>query len=315
MSANIFGASGNSSRASTVDKKYVDSKFIALTKSLDAKLDKSGGTVTGEIDVNQNRILNVGNPQETSDAINKKYVDDRFAISRRNLQLKVNKAGDVMNGDLNMGGFRVVNLNEPVAQQDAASKRYVDNKAVNVSDVGGLSKIEDLLSIKLDLNPMNSLSLSANGLMSSGLKYPLVHDFNASNKQICFVGDPTNPQDAANKNYVDNKYLTLIGSLINQTTTSRVSLNFDSPANSMVRLLLFAYSTNFSVFNGTHFMLGPLIGGYVTYYGYVSSGNIVLAPNLSPCVGIRIIGFSSSNITFVPALINGATGWSMYVYN
>ena len=74
-----------------------------------------------------------------------------------------------------------------------------------VSDVGGLYKIEDSLSIKLDLNPMNCLSLSSNGLMSHGLKYPLAHDFNASNNQIYFVGDPIFPQDAVNKRYVDRQ--------------------------------------------------------------------------------------------------------------
>ena len=49
---------------------------------------------------------------------------------------------------------------------------------------------------------MNCLSLSNNGLMSHGLKYPLAHDFNVSNKRIYFVGDPINPQDAVNKRYV-----------------------------------------------------------------------------------------------------------------
>jgi len=125
MSVNIFGSGSKSSRGvSNIDKKYVDSKFIALTRILETKLDKS-------------------------------------IIESLNI----------------------------------------------VSDAGGLDKIEDKLSIKLDPNPMNSLSLSTTGLMNSGLKYPLIHDFHVSNKRIHFVGDPINPQDAVNKRYVDSKTL------------------------------------------------------------------------------------------------------------
>ena len=70
MSVNIFGSSFKSSRASNIDKKYVDSKFITLTRILETKLDKSGGTLSGDINVNKNRILNVKSPQEVKDAIN-----------------------------------------------------------------------------------------------------------------------------------------------------------------------------------------------------------------------------------------------------
>ena len=42
MSVNIFGSGSKSSRGvSNIDKKYVDSKFIALTRILETKLDKS----------------------------------------------------------------------------------------------------------------------------------------------------------------------------------------------------------------------------------------------------------------------------------
>jgi hypothetical protein len=116
MSVSIFGSSLNSSKVSNVDKKYVDSKFITLTKILETKLDKSV----------------------------------------------------------------IESLNR-------------------VSAAGGLDKIEDKLSIKLDPNPMNSLSLSTEGLMNNGLKYPLIHDLHVSNKRICFLGDAINPQDAVNK--------------------------------------------------------------------------------------------------------------------
>ena len=39
MSVNIFGSSFKSSRASNIDKKYVDSKFITLRRILETKLE------------------------------------------------------------------------------------------------------------------------------------------------------------------------------------------------------------------------------------------------------------------------------------
>ena len=49
-------------------KTHVDEKLAT-------KLDKSEDTVSGEIDVNKNRIVNVKSPQETNDAANMDYVD------------------------------------------------------------------------------------------------------------------------------------------------------------------------------------------------------------------------------------------------
>src|SRR5580692_913660 len=93
---------------------------------------------------------------------------------------------------------------------------------------GGLNLTNDSLQIKLDPNASNVLSLSANGLMGYGLRYPLTFDFNVSNKRIYFVGDPINPQDAVNKRYVDN--------LIKNTLTYPLTHDFNANAFSVTNL-------------------------------------------------------------------------------
>jgi hypothetical protein len=51
MSVNKFSSSGIKPMASNVTKQYVDSKFITLTKNLDAKVNKSGDTMVGDLDM------------------------------------------------------------------------------------------------------------------------------------------------------------------------------------------------------------------------------------------------------------------------
>ena len=71
MSINIFGSSSNKSNTT---KNYVDSKFISLIKNINTKMDKSGGTLSGILDMTDHKITNLANPDSDEDACNKKYV-------------------------------------------------------------------------------------------------------------------------------------------------------------------------------------------------------------------------------------------------
>jgi len=67
MSVNIFGSSGGGKSSSDVNKKYVDQKFITLTKNLELKLDKSGGNVTGNLHLNNGKIIGLDQSYPMSD--------------------------------------------------------------------------------------------------------------------------------------------------------------------------------------------------------------------------------------------------------
>jgi hypothetical protein len=56
-------------------------------------------------------------------------------VLTKNLQLKVDKNGDTMLGNLNMGNNKIVNLQEPTGEQDAVSKKYVDEISKNINTV------------------------------------------------------------------------------------------------------------------------------------------------------------------------------------
>src|SRR5215471_5829735 len=42
------------------------------------------------------------------------------------MQTKVNKSGDEMSGDLNMGGYKILNVGQPRDDQAVVNKRYLD---------------------------------------------------------------------------------------------------------------------------------------------------------------------------------------------
>ena len=75
-------------------------------------------TVIGSINMVGNTLTNVSNPASDHDVANKAYVDKNAGGDD-----KVLKAGDTMEGDLNMGGNRITGLssNLPLTSNDAVS--------------------------------------------------------------------------------------------------------------------------------------------------------------------------------------------------
>ena len=70
---------------------------------------------------------------------------------------------------------------------------------------GGLNSINDSLSIKIDPNTSNILSLSANGVMVSGIKSTggvMTGNLNMQNNKITDLSDPVTDGDASNKKFV-----------------------------------------------------------------------------------------------------------------
>ena len=68
-----------------------------------------------EIDMQKNKIINLGSPQDLEDAVNKSYLD--------NVCLNFIKK----NSAIDMNSNRILNLGKPVGENDAVSKSYVDN--------------------------------------------------------------------------------------------------------------------------------------------------------------------------------------------
>ena len=131
MSANIFGSA--SFKPHGVDKKYVDSKFISLTKTLQTKLDK---TLTEVLNINGHRVCYMLDPINATDATNKSYVDSELSKVSRLVNSKLALEGDTMLGNINMDGYKIIKVLAPVNDSDVANKNYVDAKFDLASRVG-----------------------------------------------------------------------------------------------------------------------------------------------------------------------------------
>ena len=83
-------------------------------------MNKRGGFLLSTLNTNNKKIINVGEPENNGDAINKMYVDDK-------LLLKLDKI--VSTPDLNMNNKKINNLT--IGDKDiksAANVGYVNNK-------------------------------------------------------------------------------------------------------------------------------------------------------------------------------------------
>ncbi len=134
-------------------------------------LSASGFTMTGDIDMGDNKILKLADPTLPKSATNKNYVDNNF----------LSKHGGLILGNIDMSGQSITNLN-PVPQSfnDAVTKRYVDN---SISLAGGLS---------------------ITGITMQG-------DINMDGHNVKGLVDPTNDDMAASKGFVESNFLDLAG--------------------------------------------------------------------------------------------------------
>lgn len=152
------------------------------------KLSLSGGTMTGPINMNSQKITNLANPTANNDATNKIFVDTAF----QTLEAEVNQQllaylqikGGTMTGILDMGDYRITSLATPSADTDAATKGYVDTQISSITP--GISQ-----------STADERYLQLTGGTLTGT-------LSMSNNSITNVATPQQTTDCANKQYVDS---------------------------------------------------------------------------------------------------------------
>jgi len=148
-------------------------------------------TVTG--------TLTVPTPSGATDAASKGYVDTAD-------NLKLDKAGDTMSGNLAMGTNKVTGLGTPTDSTDAATKGYVDAQVTAVIDSapGALDTLNELASaINDDANFATNVTNSLAGklaLSGGTMTGNIVMGSNAVTSSV----DPTDNTHLARKGYVDS---------------------------------------------------------------------------------------------------------------
>ena len=182
---NVGAPSANTDAAT---KKYVDDNSGGSPKT-------SGLTVDSNINMkNTYRITNLSTPLDGKEPPTKEYVDNTFLDRDGSYPMK---------GNLNMDNNKMVKVGAPTANDDAATKKYVDDAKVDGSDF-----------LKLD-----------------GTR-EMTGDLNMNMKRISFLGDPQNALDAVPLFYASTKYLNLDGSFSKMTGNIDMNNNriFNLPA-------------------------------------------------------------------------------------
>ena len=101
-------------------KKYVDDSVGGSGPDLSDYLEKDGSVpMTGNLNLNNKKIVNLATPTSTTDAATKKYVDDKNILDFK-------KDGSVaMTGNLNMGSNHIVSLADPINPSDSTNMNWV----------------------------------------------------------------------------------------------------------------------------------------------------------------------------------------------
>ena len=123
-------------------KSYVDEAIKNLAGG-DALVSKEGVFLkenghyraTASLDIDNNKIENLPEPREDSDAATKKYVDDvAKTLTLEEALIEENGGYNVANAYINMNFNNIKNIGEPGHISDAVTKGYVDNSVNDVVD-------------------------------------------------------------------------------------------------------------------------------------------------------------------------------------
>jgi hypothetical protein len=162
------------------------------------------------LNLTSHKIINVTDPTGAQDAATKNYVDTNAA----NTTLSNLVSPTAVNQDLNMTSHNINGLN----QIFNASRKVIDTTNSLTVDTSGVTSIDWSNRYLVDgggSRPIDwnnrQLQNSSNGtelLWNSGGVQITNNSLNLTSHKIINVTDPTNPQDAATKNYVDNSTAT-----------------------------------------------------------------------------------------------------------
>ena len=199
-----------------VSLSYINNNFLRRS---------GANTATGSINMTGNTLTNVSNPVNDQDVATKNYVDTNSSSD------KVSKSGDTMTGDLDMGGNLIRGL--PITSPPIT---YVGDEATSWDQTVGLvqdaasnlvDKSGDTMTGDLDMSGnrvMNVPYAPANTSDAANAAYVIQGDLDVEQKTVLRDGtqamtgnldmdvhfinnlpNPVNAQDAATKNYVDQR--------------------------------------------------------------------------------------------------------------
>ena len=182
-------------------------------------------TSSGDYDMINKKLRNVGAPSANTDAATKKYVDDNSSGSPSTSRL-------IVDSNINMKDtYRITNLITPLDSKDPVTKYYVDNTFLDRDGSypmkGNLNMDNNrILNLPAPTGPKQPTPLAF-----TDMKYlhvagtnKMTNNLNMDNKSIIHSKPPTNNTDAATKKYVDDSIPDTSSFIKNVSMTSNLNL-------------------------------------------------------------------------------------------
>lgn len=251
-------------------------------------LSLSGGTMAGTIDMNNNKITNLPEPTSNKDAATKAYVDSHSGGGGGTGNY-VSKAGDTMTGALNisMGESEISIANASIELNTGSNGVTVGEIPTDTPTYGILSNSDLLFIANGNINLLNSNDGEA--------------------LKITNVAAPTDSNDAANKQYVDNAISSAGGGdfLANGSVPATGDFNMNNhKITNLSAPTEYEDATNKEYVDSKVRSAGngkflPLTGGTVT-------GSVSMSNNKITSLGNPTIGTDAANKAYVDNAVSGA---------
>ena len=100
-------------------------KFQAVGEGRGNFLSKTGGTMSGNITMGNNKTSTTADPTGDKDLSRKKYVDDQDAKMR---SACLSRTGGTMSGNIIMRNNKITTSADPTGDKDLCRKKYVDGQ-------------------------------------------------------------------------------------------------------------------------------------------------------------------------------------------
>lgn len=263
-------------------------------------LPTAGGTMSGNIDMNTSKIINLGAPINPMDAATKAYVD---ASSGGSGALLINGTNS-MSANLNVGNNNIINLLDPTTPQMGATKNYVDTQiGLNTPGVIDYAKYTVSSSLEFWLNQINAFG------------FVLFFDPDAA-VNFSLAANYTMPSF----NNVEIDSVVSKGQTGSTVIWQSSSFTLTLPANSgwyirniQIRPILLIQSKGTTVFENCQFQSDVTIDGYTNGFllflncTFNSSTQKLVIQNTNTNTTIIFNGTNFSGVTFVNNLASGST--------
>jgi hypothetical protein len=217
VTGNVTGSSGSTTGNAATATALATGRTISLTGDVSGTSASFDGTANASITVAYaaNSIVNDDINASAGIALSKLATDPlaranhtgtqaASTISDFDTQVRTSRLDQMAapTGSVSANSQKITNLGTPTSNTDASTKAYVDTSIANLID-GAPSTLDTLNEIAAAL--ADNASFSDTVVLKSGstMTGPLAMGTN----KITGLGDPTNAQDAATKNYIDTAVL------------------------------------------------------------------------------------------------------------